>query len=72
MAILHWSQQAGAAWHAIAPGKPTHNALIESFNKSFRDECLDDALFSMIEARSAITAWKEDYDRHTPHSALDT
>lgn len=28
-------------------------------------------LFSTLaEARSAITSWKEDYNRHRPHSAL--
>ena len=37
----------------------------------FRDECLNDTLFStLVEARSAITSWKEDYNRHRHHSAL--
>jgi len=32
---------------------------------------LNDTLFSTLtEARSAITSWKEDYNRHRPHSAL--
>lgn len=32
---------------------------------------LNDMLFSTLaEARSAITAWKEDYNRQRPHSAL--
>jgi transposase InsO family protein len=39
----------------------------------FRDECLNDTLFSTLtDARSAITSWKEDYNRHRPHSALGT
>ena len=46
-------------------------ALVESFNGRFRDECLNDTLFSTLsEARSAITSWKEDYNHHRPHSAL--
>ncbi len=71
MAILRWCQETGIAWHYIAPGKPTQNAFVESFNGRFRDQCLNDTLFStLVEARSTITAWKEDYNRHRPHSAL--
>jgi putative transposase len=32
MAILRWSQTSGVDWHYVAPGKPTQNAFIESFN----------------------------------------
>ena len=71
MAVLRWSQQTGVEWHYIAPGKPMQNAFVESFNGRFRDECLNDTLFSTLsEARSAITSWKEDYNNHRPHSAL--
>ncbi len=71
MAILRWCQETRVAWHYIAPGKPTQNAFVESFNGRFRDECLNDMLFSTLaEARSAITSWKEDYNRHRPHSAF--
>lgn len=39
------------------PGKPTHNAHIESFNGSFRDECLNVHWFSTIyDAREKIDA----------------
>jgi putative transposase len=55
MAILRWCQQTSVEWHSIAPGKPTQNAFIESFNGRFRDECINDTLFStLIDARSAI------------------
>lgn len=71
MAILRWYQATGIEWHYIAPGKPTQNAFVESFNGRFRDECLNDTLFSTLaEARSAITSWKEDYNHYRPHSAL--
>ena len=47
------------------------NAFIESFNGSFRDELLNETLFSSLtEAREKITAWKEDYNRNRPHSSL--
>ncbi len=47
------------------------NGFVESFHGSFRDECLNETLFSSLdEARSQITAWKEDYNRNRPHSSL--
>ncbi len=71
MAILKWCQQTGIEWHYIAPGKPTQNAFVESFNGRFRDELLNETLFSSLaEARTAIANWREDYNNHRPHSAL--
>ena len=71
MAILKWCQETDIEWHYIAPGKPMQNGFIESFNGSFRDECLNETLFSSLaEARKQITAWKEDYNKHRPHSSL--
>jgi putative transposase len=71
MAILRWCQQSRVEWHYIAPGKPMQNGFVESFNGRFRDECLNETLFSMLsDARAAITSWKEDYNQHRPHSAL--
>ena len=71
MAILKWCQETGVEWHYIAPSKPTQNGFVESFNGRFRDECLNETLFaSLPEARTHITEWKEDYNRHRPHSAL--
>ena len=46
MAILNWCQETGVAWHYIAPGKPTQNAFIESFNGRLRDELLNETLFT--------------------------
>jgi len=48
MAILRWVQGTGIDWHYIAPGKPTQNAFIESFNGKLRDECLNETLFSSL------------------------
>jgi len=71
MAILRWVQDNGIDWHYIAPGKPTHNAFVESFNGKLRDECLNETLFgSLAEARSTLEEWQEDYNTHRPHSAL--
>jgi putative transposase len=71
IARLKWCQETGVEWHYIAPGKPTQNAFVESFNGRFRDECLNETLFSTLnEARAKIRSWKEDYNTHRPHSAL--
>ncbi len=70
-AVLEWCQKTKIDWHYIAPGKPTQNAFIESFNGSFRDECLNETLFSSLaDARLEITKWKEDYNQNRPHSSL--
>jgi len=55
----------------IAPGEPTKNAIIWSFNARFRDECLNDHWFeSLHAARAIISAWRRDYNEQRPHSAL--
>jgi putative transposase len=71
IAVLRWCQETRIEWHYIAPGKPMQNAVVESFNGIFRDELLNETLLSSLaEAREKITAWKEDYNRHRPHSSL--
>ncbi len=70
-AVLKWCQESGVEWHYIAPGKPTQNAFVESFNGRFRDECLNDTLFaSLVDARIEISKWRNDYNNERPHSAL--
>ncbi len=55
----------------IAPGKPTENGFIESFNGKLRDECLATSWFtSLADARSTIEAWRVDYNNTRPHSGL--
>jgi putative transposase len=58
-------------WHYIAPGKPTQNAFIESFNGRLRDELLNETLFpSLHHARATLAAWRKDYNTERPHSRL--
>jgi putative transposase len=53
------------------PGKPTDNAFIESFNGKLRAECLNQHWFlSLDDAQEVVEAWREDYNRNRPHSAL--
>ena len=44
-AILAWAEDQQDAWHYIAPGKPTQNGFVESFNGRMRDELLNESLF---------------------------
>lgn len=55
----------------IVSDNGTEMTSIESFNGSFRDECLNETLFSSpAQARAAISTWKEDYNANRPHSSL--
>ena len=70
-AMLKRQEDRQVEWDYIVPGKPMQNGFIESFNGSFRDECLNETLFtSLAEARMRIGAWKDDYNDHRPHSSL--
>ncbi len=56
----------------IAPGKPTQNGFIESFNGRLRDECLNEHLFANLpEARKIIEEWRIDYNTLRPHTGLN-
>jgi|SRR5579883_2076627 len=71
IAMLKWAQDSRVEWHYIAPGKPTQNAFIESFNGRLRDELLNETLFSSLShARQALEEWRNDYNTLRPHSRL--
>jgi putative transposase len=70
-AIFKWAQDHKIEWHYIAPGKPTQNAFVESFNGRLRDECLNEELFSTVtDARQKLVAWQADYNQLRPHTSL--
>jgi putative transposase len=59
--------------HQVVPlqGKYCHSTSQQPSTSPFRDELLNETLFSSLaEARETITAPKEDYNRHRPHSSL--
>lgn len=67
----HWAYENDVTLDFSRPGKPTDNAFIESFNGSFRDECLNVNWFLSIEdAVDKIQAFKDDYNGFRPHSSL--
>ncbi|WP_267314968.1 integrase core domain-containing protein, partial [Xanthomonas campestris] len=52
-------------------GKPTDNALVESFNGHLRQECLNTRWFlSLADAQSKIEQWRRFYNQERSHSAL--
>ena len=62
-----WAYFNGVKLDFSRPGKPTDNAVIESFNGRLRDECLNQHWFlSLDEAKRLTEAWREDYMRWTP------
>ena len=71
-AMDRWAYENDVVLDFSRPGKPTDNAFIESFNGSFRDECLNTHWFlSLDDAKEKIEAWRRDYNEFRPHSALD-
>ena len=66
-----WAWLNGVTLDFSRPGKPTDNAIIESFNGSFRAECLNACWFlSLEDAQSKCDAWRSDYNEQRPHSSI--
>lgn len=70
-ALDKWAYEHGIELDFSRPGKPTDNPFIESFNGSFRDECLNVNWFlSLDDARDKIERWRLEYNEQRTHSAL--
>jgi putative transposase len=67
-----WAYENNVTLDFSRPGKPTDNAYVESFNGSFRDECLNVNWFlSLEDAQEKINGWRAEYNSFRPHSSLD-
>ena len=70
-AFTAWAKANGVAIQYIQPGKPNQNAFIERFNRTFREEVLDQHLFARLEdVREGVHWWMIDYNETRPHDAL--
>jgi putative transposase len=70
-AIPCCSQVRRVEWHHIAPGMPTQNGFMESFNGRLRNECLNETLVtSLAHTRFILANWRHDYNTVRSHSNL--
>jgi putative transposase len=71
IAVRDWLRQSGVRTLYIEPGSPWENAYSESFNSRFRDELLNQELFtSLTESRVLVEQYRVEYNHLRPHSSL--
>jgi putative transposase len=69
--VQEWLKENGVRTLYIEPGSPWQNGFVESFHGRFRDECLNrEQLHTLTEARVVIGDYRQEYNRHRPHSRL--
>jgi putative transposase len=67
-----WAYENKVTMDYSRPGRPTDNPFVESFNGSFRDECLNAHWFlSLEDAAEKIETWRKEYNEYRPHSSLN-
>lgn len=72
LAMLRWGAERDIKLHFIAPGKPTQNGKIESFNGRLRDELLNEHWFlTLDQMRATVESWRVRYNTHRPHGSLN-
>ena len=70
--LSDWAENNKVRLAFIQPGKPTQNAFIERFNKTYREEVLNAHLFHSLEDVREITWWwMMDYNEERPHTATN-
>nr|WP_257469388.1 integrase core domain-containing protein [Pantoea allii] len=72
LALAQWAEDHGVMLEFIKPGKPTQNAFIERFNRTYRTEILDFYLFRTLnEAREITERWLNEYNSERTHESLN-
>jgi len=70
-AFTDWCRGRRIAVHHIQQGKPTQDAFIERFNRTYREEVLDAYLFeSLDEVQRLADDWLTRHNTVRPHDAL--
>lgn len=69
--LAKYAEEKGITLRFIQPGKPTQNAYVERFNRSYREDVLDAYLFfSLSELKTLTEEWRMDYNQNHPHQSL--
>ncbi|KZL04167.1 Integrase core domain protein [Pseudovibrio sp. Ad26] len=69
--LLSWAQKQGIKILHIQPGKPAQNAYIERYNRTVRQEWLDQNCFETIEqVQVQATSWLWTYNNQRPNMAI--
>lgn len=72
LALAQWAEEHSVMLEFIKPGKPTQNAFIERFNRTYRTEILDFYLFRTLnEVREITERWLTEYNSERPHESLN-
>lgn len=72
LTLAQRAEEHGVMLEFIRPGKPTQNAFIERFNRTYRTEILDFYLFRTLnEAREITERWLAEYNGERRHESLN-
>lgn len=69
--FVQWAKDHGMVIQYIQPGKPNQDAYIERFNRTFREEVLDQHLCLWLDDVREATYWRMiEYNEQRPHDIL--
>ena len=69
--LAQWCQKNQVMLNHVEPGKPAQNGYIERFNRTYREDVLDQYWFKDLnEVRQMTEQWMVIYNGERPHSSL--
>lgn len=67
-----WLKERNILWSSIPKARPDQNAIIERFNRTYREDILDANLLNSIEHAQRISdEWRHEYNYERPHQSLN-
>lgn len=67
-----WLDKHKITWSAIQKGSPQENAIVERFNRTYREDVLDANVFGSVQTAQDITdRWLVEYNTVREHEALN-